>query len=56
MTLDCNHDCVSCPAHIGYTGKPTNCLIINKVLSKLEWDKLTSRELYNNAIKEGEIL
>ena len=54
--IDCNHDCSNCPAHVLYGGNPTSCIIMNKILSRLEWDKLTSRELYNNAIKEGEKL
>ena len=54
MTLDCNHDCLNCPAHIGYTGKPTNCMVINAVLDKLEYDKQAGKQLYLNYIREGE--
>jgi hypothetical protein len=54
MTLDCNHDCVGCPAHLLYGGSPTSCLIMNKVLLKIDCDIRISKQLLKNAEKEGD--
>ena len=54
MSLDCNHDCVKCPAHLPYGGDPTSCRIINKTLSVLDCQKRAAEQIYKNVLKEGE--
>ena len=54
MTLDCNHDCTNCPAHVLYGGTPTSCLIMNKVLLKLGYDIETAQQKLRNTQKQGD--
>ena len=54
MTLDCNHDCTECPAHVLYGGTPTSCLIMNKILLKVGYEIQTAQQLLRNAEKEGD--
>lgn len=50
--LNCNHDCKNCPAWT-LSGQ-TPCIVINKVLDKLDFQERTARQEWHNAIKEGD--